>query len=231
MSDTCNLSDWKPRPRPGMCDLVGQYARCEAYQKGKHAAGLFEAFSGEENTDLWAYMPLGPFAVQSDLEGMLAHVNPETATEASWQTMVIRCAATAEVLGMASYMRIREAHGSAEVGAVTFSKKMQRTRTATEAMYLMARHVFTNLGYRRYEWKCHHENAASMRAAQRFGFTYEGVFRNDMVVKGRNRDTAWYAMTDDDWPAIDKAFIRWLEPANFGPDGQQISKLAASSMA
>jgi len=226
MRDTPDLSAWLPCDRVGRKTLPGRYAICEPYLREAHSAGLFQALGGNQNTELWDFMPLGPFAARSELEAMLAFVNPAEHTESSWQTMVVRCTGSGEILGMASYMRIREAHGSAEVGAVTFSKKMQRTRIATEAMYLMARHVFADLGYRRYEWKCHHENAASMRAAVRFGFIYEGVFRNDMVVKGRNRDTAWYAITDSDWPLVDKAFTRWLAPSNFDPNGQQKSKLA-----
>jgi len=231
MHDTPDLSNWKPRPRPGLSALVGHYARCEPYQKKKYAADLFQVFSGQEHANLWTYMPIGPFAEQVDLEAMLAYVNPGSPSETSWQTMVLRSVASGRVLGMASYMRIREAHGSAEVGAVTFSKKMQRSATATDAIYLMARHVFEDLDYRRYEWKCDNANEASKRAAVRFGFSFEGVFRNDMVVKGKNRDTAWYAMTNSDWPAIGGDYTTWLSPSNFGEDGQQKSKLAASGSA
>lgn len=143
-----------------------------------------------------------------------------------WETMVIRSAETAEILGMASYMRHREEHGSTEVGCVTFGKKLQRSRIATDAMYLMARHAFVDLGYRRYEWKCDNRNEASKRAAFRFGFTYEGVFRNDMVRNGQSRDTAWYAMIDSDWPEIEQAFWAWLDAGNFDAEGQQLRKLA-----
>jgi len=221
MSDNNSLLNWKPCGRPGNSVLVGDYAVCEPYQQSRHSTGLFTALGGLDNTDLWAFMPFGPFEAAADIDSMLAHVNPEVPTEGSWQTMVIRCAATTEILGVASYMRIREVYGSAEVGAVAFSKKLQRTRIASDAMYLMARHVFDDLGYRRYEWKCHHANDASKRAAIRFGFQYEGVFRNDMIVKGKNRDTVWYAMTDDDWPLIHTGFKAWLAPENFGSDGNQ----------
>ena len=122
-------------------------------------------------------------------------------------------------------MRIREIHGSAEVGCVAFSHALRRTPEATEAMYLMAQHLLEELGYRRYEWKCHNENAASHRAAQRFGFKFEGVFRNDMVIRGQNRDTAWYAMTDADWPNVKAAFEAWLDPSNFDAAGQQKQSL------
>lgn len=123
-------------------------------------------------------------------------------------------------------MRITPAHGVIEVGNILFSPALQRTRAATEAMYLMARHVFEDLGYRRYEWKCNAENAPSRRAALRFGFTFEGIFRQHMVVKGHNRDTAWFAMLDHEWPGRKRAFEAWLQPENFDDDGHQQRTLA-----
>lgn len=138
--------------------------------------------------------------------------------------MVIRSIA-GDSLGMCTYMRIREAHGSAEIGCVAFSPKLKRTPEATEALRLMAAHVF-DLGYRRYEWKCNNDNLASKRAAERFGFTFEGIFRNDMVVKGRSRDTAWYSITDREWPRLDAALSGWLAPSNFAAeDGVQLRTL------
>jgi RimJ/RimL family protein N-acetyltransferase len=133
---------------------------------------------------------------------------------------------TARAAGWASYMRITPAHGVIEVGNILFSPALQRTRAATEAMYLMARHVFEDLGYRRYEWKCNAENAPSRRAALRFGFTFEGIFRQHMVVKGHNRDTAWFAMLDHEWPVRKRAFEAWLQPENFDDDGHQRRTLA-----
>lgn len=227
MRDTCNLSNWQPCERPGKMALFGKYAICEPYVPGVHSAGLFDAVGGTGNADLWTYMSVGPFADQMDMEKILAQVNPAVPTETSWQTMVIRSKASGEILGVASYMRIREMHGSAEVGAVAFNKKMQRTTIATDAMYLMARHVFCDLGYRRYEWKCNNANAASKRAALRFGFAYEGVFRNDMVAKGKNRDTAWYAITGEDWPSVQAGFEAWLTPGNFDVSGIQRQSLKA----
>jgi len=130
-------------------------------------------------------------------------------------------------LGVASFMRIEPAHGCIEVGNISYSPPLQRTPGATEAMYLMARRAFDELGYRRYEWKCNALNAPSRRAALRLGFTFEGTFRNHLVVKGRNRDTSWYAMTDDDWPQIKANFETWLAPDNFDAQGQQIRSLSA----
>jgi RimJ/RimL family protein N-acetyltransferase len=142
-----------------------------------------------------------------------------------WQTHVFRACHTGEMLGMSSYMRIRPEVGSAEVGCVMFSKALQRTPAATEAMFSMARHLFDDLGYRRYEWKCDNDNAASRRAADRLGFVPEGVFRQDLVVKGRNRDTAWFSMLDGEWPRIRSAFEQWLAPENFDSAGQQRRRL------
>ncbi len=133
---------------------------------------------------------------------------------------------TGKAAGWASYMRISAAHGVVEVGNILFSPALQRTRAATEAMYVMARHIFDDLGYRRYEWKCNAENAPSRSAALRLGFTFEGVFRQHMVVKGLNRDTAWFSMLDSEWPARRRAFEAWLEPENFDDAGRQRRSLA-----
>lgn len=218
-----DLSNWQPCARPGQEKLTGLYVQLEPYDQSCHGEGLFAAICGAGNEDLWAYLPLGPFSKLEAFQGLLKQAHEIL----GWETMVIRAVGTAEFLGMASYMRIREDHGSAEVGCVVFSKKLQRTRAATDAMYLMARHVLCGLGYRRYEWKCDNANKASKRAALRFGFSYEGIFRNDMVAKGRNRDTAWYAVIDQDWPDIEAAFKTWLDPKNFGNDGKQLQSLGA----
>ncbi|VAW07153.1 Acetyltransferase, GNAT family, partial [hydrothermal vent metagenome] len=132
-----------------------------------------------------------------------------------------RAVDTGAVLGMASYMRIRPEAGSVEIGCIVFSGALQKTPAATEAMYLMARHIFDDLGYRRYEWKCNDENAASKSAAERLGFQFEGVFRQDMVVKGENRDTAWFSVLDSEWPEVKAGLNAWLAPENFDADGRQ----------
>ena len=216
-----SIENWQPCERPGLLVLHGRYCYLEPFDWDRHGAGLFAAVCGEGDETLWAFMPAGPFVEPAGLHQVLKAANGEL----GWQTMIIRASVGGEILGMASYMRIREAHGSAEVGLVTFSKKLQRTRIATEAMYLMAHHVIVDLGYRRYEWKCNEANAASKRAAVRFGFQYEGVFRNDMVVKGENRDTAWYAMIDEEWTTLEVAYQNWLAPANFSVDGMQLASL------
>lgn len=216
-----DLAAWKPCKRPGRIVLEGKYARLEPIDYGVHIDGLFAAVCGVGNDDIWTYLPGGPYRSGEQLRAVLEGAR----VQHGWETMVIRCVQTAENLGMASYMRNREEHGSTEVGCVTFGKKLQRSRIATDAMYMMARHVFNELGYRRYEWKCNDLNTASKRAALRFGFQYEGLFRNDMVRDGMSRDTAWYAMIDTDWPAIEKAFQLWLEPSNFDAKGLQVQKL------
>jgi RimJ/RimL family protein N-acetyltransferase len=211
-----DLSAWTRRPTPGGEALAGRRVRLEPVDWAQHGEALFAAVGGDANADIWTWVPDGPFATPEALRGFLVWGTDKD----SWRTMVIRAAGSGDVLGMVAYMRIREAHGSAEIGCVAFGPRLKRTAEATEALALMARHVFA-LGYRRYEWKCNDENLASKRAAERFGFRFEGLFRNDMVVKGRSRDTAWYAITDADWPALDQALAHWLSDDNFAKDGSQ----------
>ena len=218
-----SLADWTPRERPGQRPLTGARVVLEPLDWNTHADGLYQAIAAPDIADLWDYMPIGPFKNQAQFEKTLNHV----CAEFGWELLVIRKVKDGTILGMAGYMRIRESHGSAEVGCVSFGRALRRTPEATEAMYLMAHHVFEELGYRRYEWKCHNDNAASRRAATRFGFQFEGVFRNDMVVKGKNRDTAWFAMTDEDWPKLKSAFEAWLDPTNFDASGDQKQRLEA----
>lgn len=219
-----SLANWAGCRAPGGTVLKGDYAVLEPLDWDTHTRGLYAAVAGSENRHLWDHMPVGPFE-----DGAQAFRDTFDAIRSfgNWRTMAIRCRETDEVRGMASYMRIREAFGSAEVGCVAFGEKLKRTRVATDAMYLMADHVFSHLGYRRYEWKCDDTNAASMRAAGRFGFTYEGTFRQDMVVKGRNRDSAWFSMLDGEWPTCKAAFKVWLAEANFDEAGQQKAPLEA----
>jgi RimJ/RimL family protein N-acetyltransferase len=216
-----DLSTWTPRPAPGLIPLEGQRVRLEPLDWAKHGPGLFDATGGEANAGIWTWMPVGPFPTPDALGSFLAGA----AKAEGWRTMTIASQNSGEVLGMATYMRIREAHGSAEIGCVAFGPKLKRTPEATEAFALMARHLFIDLGYRRYEWKCNSANEASKRAAERFGFTFEGVFRSDMVTKGKSRDTAWYSITGPEWPALDAALAHWLSHDNFAKDGTQIRTL------
>ncbi len=216
-----NLAHWTARGAVGETKLAGAYCRLEPFVADQHAAGLFAAIGGTSNDSLWTYIPMGPYSSADELNAMLAHVR----VERDWRTMVIMDAGSDRIVGMASYMRRRPEHGSAEVGCVVFGPDLQRTRAATEALYLMAKHVFDEQGYRRFEWKCNAANAASMRSALRFGFVFEGIFRNDMVIKGKNRDTAWYSMIGSEWPVIKAGFQAWLDAGNFDGSGKQRSKL------
>ena len=211
-----DLSNWTRRPTPGLQTLAGKRVRLEPLDWAQHGAGLVEAVSGPSNADIWTYMPVGPFETAAELETFLGWAREKE----GWRTMVIRAAGSGDILGMATYMRIREAHGSAEIGCVAFGPKLARTAEATEALALMAAHVF-DLGYRRYEWKCNNQNLASKRAAERFGYVFEGIFRNDMVIKGQSRDTAWYSITGAEWPALHAALGHWLADDNFAKDGSQ----------
>lgn len=216
-----DLTRWQKCGLPGCSHLVGRYTRLEPYDIEQHGKGLITAIGGSGNALLWEYLPIGPFETKETLSHAL-----EQAVEISgWKPMVIISNDTGEILGLTSYMRIRADHGSAEIGCVVFGKKLQRSRIATEAIYLLIKHLFEDLTYRRCEWNCNGANAASTRSALRFGFTYEGTFRNDMVINGKSRDTSWYSMIDTDWPVVDAAFRAWLAPDNFDPSGQQKRKL------
>ncbi|WDI32444.1 GNAT family protein [Hyphococcus flavus] len=219
---SADLSNWQWRAPPDLKPTAGRYVKTEPAQFPDAATELFPVLCSEGDADLWTYIPLGPFETAESFGETMRFVTGQQ----NWQTHMFRDAATNAPLGMASYMRIRPEAGSVEVGCIVLSKKLQRTAAATEAMYLMARHVFDDLGYRRYEWKCNNDNAASRRAALRLGFTFEGVFRQDMVMKGRNRDTAWYSMLDSEWPAVKAAFESWLASDNFDGGGQQRRSLA-----
>jgi RimJ/RimL family protein N-acetyltransferase len=172
---------------------------------------------------MWTYLPWGPYADCGDyraaLEAFLRRDN--------FITYAILAADTGKAVGVASYLNINLSAGSIEVGGITYSPALQRKPAGTEAMFLMMRRVFDELGYRRYEWKCNALNAPSRAAARRYGFRFEGIFRQAEIVKGRNRDTAWFSITDGEWPAIKTAFERWLDPANFGGDGRQRKSLSA----
>lgn len=216
------MRHWKPCDPPNLASVRGSFVQLDRLDPERDAADLFTAICGAENADLWHFIPFGPFDSPDLLMAVLAH----RAEAQGWQTLVFRSGNAGKVVGMSSYMRVRPKVGSAEIGCVVFSKTLQRTPAGTEAMFAMARHVFDDLGYRRYEWKCDDENAASRRAAQRLGFAPEGVFRQDMVVKGRNRDTAWFSMLDREWPRIRAAFESWLSPENFDPAGRQRQSLS-----
>lgn len=211
-----------PAKRPQRTILSGRWVDIVPLDPGAHAQSLYEGSHGPGHDHLWLYLFDGPFptraAFDADLERKAASEDP--------LFFAILDRATGSAQGYASYMRIAPSHRVIEVGSILYTPKLQRTAGATEAMYLMAKHVFEDLGYRRYEWKCNALNEPSRRAAPRLGFTFEGIFRQHMLIKGRNRDTAWYAMLDLDWPARKEAFDRWLDPGNFDEQGKQKTSLS-----
>ena len=221
MEDCLEVRNWPPARLPAAVVLQGRWARLEPLNAEAHTAAIWAAVQGHD--DVWDWLGDGPFESEEDLSASLA----AKAAGAGARFLAILPEGGGGAAGYASLMRMDAANGVIEVGNVLFTPVLQRTRAATEAMYLMARHVFEDLGYRRYEWKCNALNLPSMRAAKRFGFTYEGTFRQHMVIKGKNRDTAWFSMLDGEWPARKRAFEAWLIPENFDVAGRQISALNA----
>ena len=215
-----DLIDWNLASVPRPQKLEGKHVTLEPLDAARHAAGLWRAVCGHDK--VWDWLPDGPYAGEADFGRSIAA--KQEATNAVFLAIVPRSSGEAE--GYASYMRIEAAHGVIEVGNVLLAPSLQRTTAATEAMFLMAQHIFEDLGYRRYEWKCNSLNEPSRRAALRLGFKFEGIFRQHMVVKGRNRDTAWFSMLDSEWPARRKAFETWLDEANFDREGRQRRSLA-----
>ncbi|WP_394687931.1 GNAT family N-acetyltransferase [Hoeflea sp.] len=216
-----DLTKWTPRAAPQAFSATGRYVMIEPFRRHAHEATLWEALGGETVNDLIRYFPNGPYAQPSELCDWLE----KSARELGWVTCVFRGRKSGDVVGMASYMRPDPANGVVEVGSVAHGAAMARTPMSTEAHYLMARHVFEDLDYRRYEWKCHNLNEPSKVTAKRLGFQFEGVFRQHIVAKGMNRDTAWFSMIDGEWPALKAAFEAWLEPSNFALDGRQKRRL------
>ena len=213
------VPDWAPPLTPAGAVLSGHYCRLVPLQAEAHAALLFNAYQG--HAENWRFMPYGPFSSAAQYHRWVRH----TVEDKAHLFYVIHDLDTDTLGGVASYLRIKPEAGSIEIGNINFAPSLQRARAATEAIYLMMRWAFT-AGYRRLEWKCDAQNIASRRAAQRLGLTYEGVFRQASVVKGRNRDTAWFAAIDAEWPALDQAFSVWLTPANFAPDRHQKERLS-----
>ena len=213
------VEGWKPAPPPRRSTIDGSYCRLEPLE-AEHAANLWQAFALDTEGRNWTYLSHGPYAQFDDF----AEWARTAATSRDPLFYTIRDQRRGPV-GVASYLRIAPEAGSIEVGHIHMSPLLQRTPAATEAMYLMMKHAF-DLGYRRYEWKCDALNAPSRAAAERLGFRYEGTFRQALVYKGRNRDTAWYSILDRDWPRLGRAFEQWLSPENFDRDGRQIRRLS-----
>ena len=216
------VAGWSARPAPPDDPMVGAHCRLERLDPGRHAADLHAAHLLDTDGRNWTYLPYGPFASLDDYrlwaEGVAGSGDP--------QFWAIIDARTQQAVGVASFLRVDRASGSIEVGHINYSPLLQRTAAATEAMYLMMRRAFDELGYRRYEWKCDSLNAPSRAAAARLGFTYEGTFRQAVIYKGRNRHSAWFSITDGEWPVVSAAFTAWLDPANIDDDGRQRRSLA-----
>lgn len=230
MSETLNplgqpigfpVPDWQGATRPLPKVLTGQYCQLEPLDPSVHAEDLFAAFALDREGRNWTYLPYGPF----DSFGAFADWMRTSCQGSDPLFFAIFSRESGKAVGMASYLRIAPDHGTIEVGHLNFSPFMQRTPMATEAMWLMMKEAFA-LGFRRYEWKCNALNQPSRRAAQRLGLSFEGVFRQATVVKGHNRDTAWYAVIDKEWPALNEAMTRWLAPGNFDGQGRQRTSLS-----
>lgn len=214
------VKGWVPRQEPPLTDMIGQYCILEPLNIDLHASALFTAFlHNNESGETWQYLPFGPFATLDEFKQGLNKISSDKITF----TIVDLQTNTPE--GIASYMDIDKTHGSIEVGAIHYSKQLQKTRVATEAMYLMMHRVFEELAYRRYQWRCNALNQGSRLASQRLGFKFEGIFRQHFVFKGRNRDTAWFSIIDNEWPELKQKFEKWLSSDNFDQQGKQILKL------
>ena len=216
------VGGWKPCEPPPRSVMQGRYCRVEPIDPDRHVQALFAANQQDDDGRIWTYLGYGPFdTVTAYREWMVASCLGE---DPRFHAIVDTESGLAG--GIASYLRITPASGVIEVGHINLAPRLQRTRIATEAMYLMMRRVFVELGYRRYEWKCDALNQASKAAAERLGFVPEGVFRQATLYKGRNRDTAWFAIIDRDWPQLEAAYERWLEPGNFDAQGRQRTPLS-----
>jgi RimJ/RimL family protein N-acetyltransferase len=214
------LENWSARPCPPHTAMAGRFCRVEPIDVEAHAADLFDAYGEDKEGRIWTYMAYGP---HRSLEDFRAWMEATCLGDDPLFHAIVE-AESGKAVGVASYLRIEPAVGVLEVGHINYAPRLQRTAAATEAMYLMMRRVFDELGYRRYEWKCDALNAPSRRAARRLGFRYEGLFRQATMYKGRNRDTAWYSITDREWPALKKAYETWL--GGVGEDGTQSHTLS-----
>ncbi|MER8787369.1 GNAT family N-acetyltransferase [Mesorhizobium sp. M0983] len=216
-----NLKNWQPRPRPERKLLEGRTVRLEPLNAEKHGDGLFEASSVVDAGGRFAWLFDDPPQTRAAFQPWLDKA--EASDDPLFFTVIDK--ASGKVAGRQTLMRIDPAYGVIEIGNIYWGPLISRKPAATEAQFLFMKYVFNELGYRRYEWKCNNRNEPSKRAAERFGFKFEGVFRQHLVVKGENRDTAWYSIIDKEWPDLRRAYEAWLDPANFDSDGQQKRRL------
>ena len=214
---------WVPAPLPEATQLLGQYCRLERLDASRHADQLYDAYAAAPDGRDWTYLGTGPYAARDAYlewaKGAAAESDP--------RHYAVIDLATGRAVGSLSLLRHDPAFGVIEVGWVMFSRSLQRTPISTEAQYLLMAYIFDDLGYRRYEWKCDSLNEPSRNAALRLGFSYEGTFRNNVVYKGRSRDTAWFSITLTEWPSLKAGFDAWLNPNNFDSEGLQLTKLHA----
>lgn len=217
------LEGWTGRPRPPRTDMPGRYGRLEPVDVERHASDLFAAYMEAPDDRDWTYLSVERPQTLEEFRSYLVKLHK---SEDPLHFAIVDTA-TGKAIGTAAFMRIEPTHGVIEVGCITFSPRLKKTRIATEAMFLMMRRAFDELGYRRYEWKCDSLNAPSMSAALRYGFIFEGIFRNAITYKNRSRDTAWHSITDSEWPRIRNAFESWLDPINFDAQGNQKRPLLA----
>lgn len=213
--------NWKPCECPSKNLITGKYCILELLDINKHAAELFHAISFENKGESWTYLSCGPFDSIDEFQQWLQN----TMNNSDIIFYVILDSKIKKAIGICGYSRINPQHGSIEIGHLHFSKLLKKTPLATEAIYLMTRYIFDDLKYRRYEWKCHSLNKPSRNAALRYGFQFEGIFRQCNVFKNRNRDTAWYSILDHEWPALKMKFEKWLDDSNFNHKGNQIKRL------
>jgi len=210
------VEGWTARPRPSRVTLEGRSVRIEPLSLS-HVPDLFAAYASDAIGRMWTYLSVGPFAAEADLAKWVSAIIPSE--DPLFFAAIDK--ASGKAVGIVSYLRIDPVNGVVEVGWVTWSPLMQRSTVSTEAQYLLMKNAFDGLGYRRYEWKCNDLNEPSMKAARRLGFTYEGTFRQAVIARGRNRDTAWFSVIDAEWPAVKAAFEGWLAPDNFDASGHQ----------
>jgi RimJ/RimL family protein N-acetyltransferase len=221
------VAGWTARQRPPITPIQGRYCRVEALDPELHARDLHAAYNEDHEGRMWTYLPWGPYAGFEDfLAATIAGLKRE-----NFITYAVIDAASGKAVGVASYLNVNPSAGSIEVGGIAYAPALQKKPAGTEAMFLMMRRAFDELGYRRYEWKCNSLNAPSRAAAERYGFRYEGLFRQADVVKGHNRDTAWFSIIDSEWPVLKAAFECWLDPANLNNDGRQRERLSALTKA
>lgn len=221
-----SLVQWKEPEQPSREPMDGSFCRLEALVPSRHAEELYAANAQDQDGSSWTYLPYGPFGSFEDYKAWLQAMNQSD--DPLFFTIIRK--SDGRAVGVASYLRIIPASGTIEIGHLRFSEQLKRSPVATEAMFLMMKRAF-ELGYRRYEWKCDALNAPSRAAAQRLGFTHEGIFRQATVYKGRSRDTAWFSVIDAEWPALFQAFTQWLEPDNFDELGIQRVRLGELTQA